>query len=559
MTGEYAHRLGVTSADGGVPFARRAALGKLAAPCMKVVAPTSATYLPLAEYTLGEALHDGGYKTAHFGKWHLGALEKFWARHRGFDETLGGTGAGGPIGYFSPYFMENISDGPPGEYLADRLTDESLRFIEANRDRPFFLNLWHYSVHGPWQAKQELIEKYRKKADPANPQHNPVYAAMLDSMDQSLGCILDKIDTLGIADHTILIFMSDNGGVLRTEPRNAHSPPDTPVTSNAPLRGGKATVYEGGVREPMMVYWPGVTKPGTLCDEVVHAVDFYPTILEMVGLKPKPGKVLDGESLVPLLRGTGKLNREATFCHFPHYVLGSYDAPETFECTPATFVRRGDWKLIRFYGEGPGRSTRFELYNLKDDIGEAHSLAAARPDKVLELDALIAANLKATAALVPISNPGYLAPVSQWKAFGAVAMQRSKDVMKIHCMGIGGFVESPSFSMRGPLLIHVRARRPVDNESRWQSHPARPRFEWRTLESAKFEPDQLFPLTFDVPHDGQWHEVEVPFATDKCIAQLRLFPGYAPDSMDVAWIAVHEATLRGKDDRQPTWLFTEPD
>ncbi|MCL5269933.1 MAG: sulfatase, partial [bacterium] len=554
MTGLYCERLGLTLPAGHMPQAVGARMGKRAAPYMKMITPSSATYMPLEQYTVAEALRDGGYRTAHFGKWHLGGNEQYWARRQGFDETVGGTGAPGPVGYFSPYFLDNVEDGPDGEHITDRLTREALRFIEANRNRPFYLNLWHYSVHGPWQAKKELIEKYEKKVDLNNPQHNPVYAAMLESMDQSLGRILDKLDALGLARNTVLIFMSDNGGLLASESGNLHLPSRTPITSNKPLRGGKGTLYEGGVREPLMILWPGVTKPGSVCDEAVHAIDFYPTMLAVAGLPQPAGKVLDGESLVPLLQGAGKLKREAIFCHFPHYNNPDDFVQGEYRSLPSTSVRKGDWKLIRLYGEGEGRTTKFELFNLKDDIGETINLAEKHPDRVREMDALIEAHIKSTGAIVPEPNPAYLPPTAEWKTGPALAVERAIGMLRIQCTGINGYVDTPTFSMPGPLIIRLHARRPVDNESRWQTLPGRPRFRWRPRDAAEFGNDQL---VFDVPHDGLWHEIEVPVPTEEIVAQLRLFPGYAPDSIDLDWIRVEQAGLASRDGAGVVWNFAD--
>jgi arylsulfatase A-like enzyme len=219
-------------------------------------------------------------------------------------------------------------------------------------------------------------------------------ASMLKSTDESIGRIVDKLDDLGIADDTIVIFTSDNGGNMYNEVEGR------PPTNNAPLRSGKGSIYEGGVRTPAIVVWPGVAKPGAQSPGLLSSVDYYPTMLEMAGIKPREGQVLDGESIVPLLRGAGRLEREAIFCHFPHYVAATGNRP-------STSVRKGDWKLIRFYGEGPERSNGYELYNLRDDIGETNNLAAKAPGRVRELDALIDRFLADTGAIVPVRNPAY--------------------------------------------------------------------------------------------------------------------------------------------------------
>jgi len=279
--------------------------------------------MPLEEVTMAEALKAAGYTTCFVGKWHLGN-EAYYPEHQGFDINIGGLHYGWPPGgYFPPYENEKLKDGPEGEYLTDRLTDESLKFLHANRDKPFLLYLSHYAVHNPQQARQYLIEKYKTKAEnlPAHTgprfipeeknqarqvQDDPVYAAMIHSVDDSVGRIMNKLDDSGLADNTVVIFMSDNGGLSTAE----GSP-----TSNVPLRAGKGWLYEGGIREPMIIKWPGVTKPGSICHEPVTSTDFYPTMLDIAGLPQQPNQHVDGLSLVPLLRKTGGIKRKALYWH----------------------------------------------------------------------------------------------------------------------------------------------------------------------------------------------------------------------------------------------------
>jgi arylsulfatase A-like enzyme len=283
------------------------------------------------------------------------------------------------------------------------MAEEAARFIAANRNRPFYINYWAFSVHTPWQAKPELIGKYRAKADPASGQRNPVYGAMVQSLDEAVGRLMRALDEQGVAENTAVIFFSDNGGVHWTsseEPAMLHPEfQGIPATSNAPLRGGKATLYEGGTREPCVIVWPGRVRAGSRSDEILSSIDFYPTVLDMAGVKPRAGRKLDGISIVPALEG-GRLRREAIFCHFPHYT------PRT-GAVPGTWVRRGDWKLIRLYCDNDDQTDRFELYNLKDDLGETTNLAPRHPARVRELNALIDGFLRETQAVVPKPNPAY--------------------------------------------------------------------------------------------------------------------------------------------------------
>jgi arylsulfatase A-like enzyme len=408
LTGLYPARLGITAPVCHLPDERlRATLAAKARPDQKALQQVSATRLTTDHATLAKALKAAGYATGHFGKWHLGP-EPFDALHQGFDVDVPHYPGPGPAGsYVAPWkFPAKLHfTGAPGEHIEDRMAQEAVKFLRANKDRPFFLNYWAFSVHGPWGAKKELIEKYRAKADPNAPQRNPVYAAMVHSLDDAVGTLLDTLDELKLADNTIVVFFSDNGGIHWLDDRmrqNFHF--DCPPTSNAPLRGGKATLYEGGTREPCIVVWPGQVKPGSKSDAFLSSVDFYPTLLETVGLRPDERQLLDGVSQVPALRGAGA-PRDTVYCFFPHYTPATGNRP-------GTWVRRGDWKLIRYHHDADDQADRFELYNLKDDLGETTNRAAQMPDKVRELNALIERHLRDTHALVPTANPAYRRPAS---------------------------------------------------------------------------------------------------------------------------------------------------
>jgi arylsulfatase A-like enzyme len=532
LTGQYPERLGLITAVGHLAEELEPALPESGPPHARVISPQSKSYLPLEHYTVAEALRDEGYATCHIGKLHVGGKEDYWASNQGFETVFGGTGAPGPTGYFSPYFLHNVVEGPDGEYITDRVTDEAITFMEAHQKVPFLLNVWHYAVHGPWQAPEDLIGKYQDRMDPDAPQHNPVYAAMLDSMDQSLGRILDALDELGIADNTVVVFMSDNGGMLYTETWDAHSPPYTHITSNAPLRGGKGTIWEGGIRVPMMVRWPGVVEPGSVCSEVVHCVDFYPTFLDIAGTEPQPQHRLDGETLVPLLKGTGTLQREAVYGHFPYYTWPDHTKVDVFANTPASYVRKGDWKLVRLYGVGPHLGPKDELYNLADDIGESHDRAAQRPGIAAALADMLDRHLEEAGAIVPQLNPAYVPPENEWRAVSACKLELREDYMHIESTGMSAQIESPTFSLPGPAKMVIRARCPEGNDTRWQSFGGRPRVYWSGRGGGQPSSYQVF----DVPRTGQWHEIEAPLPTESVLGHIRLQIGYPPAVMDVQWV-----------------------
>ena len=393
LTGLHPARLGITTASGHLA---RAVLEKRLRESgpenQPALAAESVTRLRLEHFTLAEAFNAAGYRTAHFGKWHLGR-EPYDPYQQGFDIDLPHTPGPGPSGgYLGPWnFWRGM--GRVGEHIEDRMASEASEFMRQNRDQPFFLNYWCFSVHAPIQGKPHLVEKYRAKADPRSEQRNPVSGAMVESLDDAVGTLVSTIDDLGIADRTIIIFFSDNGGMVHRFTDGAA------VTSNAPLRSGKSSIYEGGVREPLIAVWPGVTVAGSVSDEIVQSVDFYPTLLEMTGLSSRSGQVFDGVSIVPALRGES-LAREAIFTHSPSYTAATLHRP-------STSVRKDEWKLIRYYCDGPDQTDRYELYNLKDDIGETRDLARREPAKVVELRTLIEHFVARTEAVIPVPNPRY--------------------------------------------------------------------------------------------------------------------------------------------------------
>ena len=382
MTGQYPARLHLTDFR---PSFRPSEPRKLRTPSFE-------RRIKHDETVIAEALKTSAYISANIGKWHLAPWEnpkQYYPEKHGFDVNIGGTEAGSPKSYFYPQWGDNPPIvGQENEYLTDRLTDEAEKFIEKNKDRPFFLYLSHFAVHIPLQAIAKAIAKYEAKVKPGQVQDNPIYAAMIESVDESVGRIMRKLDELGIAERTVVIFTSDNGGLVKEKGRLPQ------VTSNEPLREGKGHLYEGGIREPLIVRWPGAIKSGSVCDTPVCGIDFYPTLLDMAGIEIGPKKVVDGLSLAPLLKQTGGLRRDVLYWHYPHY---SNQAG-----TPSSAIRIGDYKLIRFYEDDS-----VELYNLKDDIGEKHNLADKMPEKTAIFRNKLDAWLKSVNAQMPTPNPEY--------------------------------------------------------------------------------------------------------------------------------------------------------
>ena len=345
--------------------------------------------------TLGKLFQAKGYQTAHFGKWHLGQ-DPYTPVNHGFDVSLPHAAGSGPAGgYLAPWKYSELKDPQPNEHIEDRMAREATQWFQSlQSDRPFFMNYWQFSVHGPFEAKEELIERYRTKIDPKASQRSALYAAMVHSLDDAVGTLLDLVDAAGIADETIIVFVSDNGG-------NMHSiVEDTKLTDNFPLRGGKATIYEGGIRVPCVVVWPGVTKPGSRSDEPIQTSDFYPTFALQLGLDVPADHVVDGLDIMPVLKGGG-LDRDAIFPYFPY-------APQVPNWLPdSVCVHVGDWKLIRMFHEGEGGKHAYRLYNLAEDLGEGTDLSNQYPEKVATLDKRIEAYLTESNAVVPRPNPAF--------------------------------------------------------------------------------------------------------------------------------------------------------
>jgi len=421
LTGLYPARIGITAPACHLPQVQ---LEKKLVPArpatVKVLHADSLTRLKPDYFTLAEAMRDAGYATAHFGKWHLGwnrkgqLEDRFEPKDQGFDldfpHTPAAAGPGG--GYFAPWAFINDPPLPAtgGTHIEDRVSQEAAKFILEHKDQPFFLNYWAYSVHSPWNARSDYIDHFQRKADVKNPQHNPLYAAMVRSLDDSVGRILVAVEDAGIADRTIIIFSSDNGGWAyppkATDPEGFEN---LPATSNLPLRSGKASMYEGGTRVPCVVVWPGKVQPDSMSDALFQSIDWYPTVLAMCGLQPHTNVKLDGLDQTPMLLRMGPV-RERVFCHFPHG--GANQAARIPGFLPSAYVREGDWKLIRFFADNDDGSDRFELYNLGADLGETENLAAAMPQLVGKLNGLLTGFLRDTDAVIPIRNPARAASTS---------------------------------------------------------------------------------------------------------------------------------------------------
>lgn len=555
LTGQNSARHGITSASGHQqPRKTKSRYPEKTSPNKQLIYANSKNYLDLNLVTLAEVLKESGYRTGHFGKWHLGLYAEHRPDKHGFDVTWQCAPDPGPPSYFSPYGVHkdgkptgkhhvgNITDGPDGEYITDRLTDEALNFIEASKEKPFFLNLWQYGVHGPWGHKEEYTKHFAKKKDPRGHQANPIMASMLKSVDDSLGRVMDKLDELNLTDNTLFIFFSDNGGnvhsnlpdsrQMKVKPGHPKYPNvvdwkkwagPLPPTNNFPLREGKARIYEGGQRVPLMVCWPGKIEKETSNDSIVGAIDLYPTILDALKIKSPSGHVVDGESILPLLIRNGKFERNVYFNWFPHIV-------------PATSVRKGDWKLIRRFEPHRDYPAIHELYNLKEDISESNNLAAKLPEKVKALDALIDQFILDTGALVPKKNPAYN-PKQQTKNvkrsadFGLVP-KRSKielvtGALRVYADGNSPFLGTAQVRHAGPMTLKLKLKSKSGGKGK---------VHWKTAKQNGFPPNDQS-VTFEFKGGDEWQDVTVTLPIKEKTSTIRLYLPANDGPVDVALIA----------------------
>lgn len=538
LTGLSPARTGITTPNCHLPIVTlKATAPTTGPPNQKATIPKSVSRLDTKYYTLAETLRDNGYATGHFGKWHLGP-EPYSPLEHGFEIDVPHWPGPGPAGsYVAPWKFKDFDHDPdvPDQHLEDRMANEAVAFMERHRDRPFFLNYWMFSVHAPFDAKQSLIDKYQKKINPKDPQRSPTYAAMIESMDDAVGTLLDTLDRLKLADNTIIVFASDNGG-------NMYNAVDgTTATSNHPLRGGKATMYEGGVRGPAIVVQPGVAQPASRSDEVIQSCDYYPTLLEILKIDAQPDQSFDGTSIAPALTG-GKLKRDGIFTYFPH----NPRVPDWLP--PAVSVHHDDWKLIRIFHGGENGQHRYKLFNLAEDIGESKNLAAEFPDRVRKLDAMIESFLEDTNAVQPLPNPEFdiskyqpdlegkatlkgsgrpskktsqrpkklQKPVAGWQPGGTCRLAVSNRILTVTSTGV-----DPYLSFRLPreanatnfqLHITMKSDSKGNGQIFWQEKGAAP----------PFFRDRSKP--FSVQHDGNAHEYSISFIAQKPVAGIRIDP-----------------------------------
>jgi len=576
MTGQYSARHKITSATGHLrPQAPGHTFLPEKAPAgTAMLVPESKNYLEPSQITLPETLKAAGYRTAHIGKWHLGLTQPYWPEQQGFDVAFHCHPDPGPPGaYFSPYNVlaagteppknksnnvrytyGTITDGPAGEYIVDRQAAEAVKFIAAHKQQPFFLNLWCYGVHGPWGHKESYTQSLASKKDPTGRQGNPIMASMLKSVDECFGRIIEELTKQGIADNTIVIFYSDNGGNTHsnTVADGAKAADENwrkwaglqPPTNNAPLRDGKGTLYEGGTRVPLMWSWANKIQPGTTSQAVVGPIDVYPTLLELLKIRQPAEQTFDGESYASALTGSGTFQRTAYFNYHPH--AGVHHAG-------GVWVRSGDWKLLRWFGN----PNTYELYNLKEDLAESNNLAESMPDQVKQLDGLIDGFLKDTGATYPRPNPAYQptgttparmpgksqATLDAWKQRECRATLEG-GTLKMQGTGKpqGAFLGHATGNMMAPATVTLRVRSPSGGPGRIDCLP-----------QGANNTENILSTPFVVA-PGDWQTISVELKHTGRIGVMRLYLPVANQPIEIDQIDIKP--LSGKVE---SWTFEAPE
>ena len=485
-----------------------------ASPFESVVFPGTRTRFPNSYVTIAEVLKESGYSTAFFGKWHLGHAP-YLPDNQGFDLVVGGRGHPGPPGgYFAPWPIDTIPESLPGSHIDDVITAEAVKFLKANQKKPFFLNLWFYSVHAPFEAKPSLIEKYRGKAiqDPTNFQTNPVMGGMVETLDDNVGRIVQTLQELKLLENTLIIFTSDNGG------NQYNFVEGLEATNNAPLSAGKGHIFEGGHRVPLIVRWDGKTQPGTINNSLVSSVDYFPTIIKATDAKQPEDQVCDGVNILPTFFGKELPKDRAIFTHFPH-------SPAATGSLAASSVRQGDWKLIRIYGDAPNQEDRFELFHLAEDIGEQKNLADQYPEETNKLRCLLKDHLKSTESLLPAKNPRYQRSELGWTDNKNCTLSRESGLLKIISQGRDPWIQTSAFPQKanGSVSLLIRMK----------SNAAGPgAVYYATKKQPGFHRDRM--QDFAVTHDNQWHDYRIDWTVEgQRMTKLRIDPANSSGEIQI--------------------------
>lgn len=473
-------------------------------PYQKAANPQSCTRLSNNYLTFAEVLKANGYSTAFMGKWHLGR-EPYLPENQGFDVVVGGREHPGPPPpghYFAPWNCETLPVVPEGTHIAEVLTDEAIKYITAKKDQPFLLCLWYYDVHAPFQAKQELIKKYQAKLNPNNVQRSPTMAAMVETLDTNVGRVLEAVKKLNLEDETIIVFTSDNGG-------NMYDGPDeTNPTNNYPLRAGKGNNYEGGVRVPLIVRVPGLTKANTKSEVVTSTVDHYASLLELLNIPFPDSLITDGVSYVEALKGN-KYQRAPIFSTFCHNTVATGNRANIS-------MREGPWRLYKFYYDGPNQEHRYELYNLDKDTSETINLATTEPERVLAMTKLMEAHIKEAGILEAQKNKNYAGNAADaWVGSTDTKIAVVEKTLQIISTGITPFVETyynPNISGKSyKIEFEMKSSSAGDGELAW-----------------KYNANNAYTNENSTPfkgiHDGEWHSYSLAMPLQKILKVIKIQP-----------------------------------
>ena len=564
LTGQNPARLGLTTPSAHLKEERLEAVSSpRALPHQKSTNVQSTTRIDLSLPTLGLLLKQAGYSTAHFGKWHLGR-EGHTPLERGFDVDLPHWYGPGPkTSYLAPWGYANFKEGEPGEHIEDRMAMEAVKWLKKrDPSKPFFMNYWQFSVHAPFGAKPELITRYQNKINPDSAQRSPTYAAMVHSLDDAVGTLLDTLEDEGIADDTIVIFYSDNGGNVHSGLEETDSKGHkyiTAITSNQPLKGGKGGIHEGGIRVPAVVVWPGITAPGSRNKTRIQSLDLYPTILKMLGIVPPEEHIMDGLDFTKALRGI-EYERDPMFTYVPSHGNTPHWRP------PSMSVHYKQWKLIRTFHYGENGDHQYRLYDLQNDIGESNNLVASRDDVVQELDSLIDQYIQDAKVVLPLPNPNFDASKFDASLIGVQAgglkmppgfktvheatpstpptklspkgllgwilrgadVEMNTDSLKLTPNARQPFMTIANLQLTGPIEVRIRIRSTRDGVGNLQ---------WRTHEQ-EFFPEAKQLQSFELTA-GKWREVKLQLATEGKLKHVRLFVPAPKSTTEIDWIEIN--------------------
>ncbi len=556
LTGQNPARSGFVAPAGHIPEVRYSALPKLHGPVdQPSTTLLSTTRMDPSKPTLAKLLKEAGYSTAHFGKWHLGKAPHSPLEF-GFDVDIPHWNGSGPgRTYLAPWSIPGL-DGEPGEHIEDRMAEEAVNWLKnRDKEKPFFLNYWQFCVHAPFGAKPDLIERYRQKIDLDSEQRSPTYAAMVHSLDDAVGTLLDALDAEGIADDTVIVFYSDNGGNVHcgleetTADRQNYT---TAITSNAPLRGGKGNINEGGIRVPAVVVWPDHAVAGSTSETRIQSTDLYPTLLGIAGVSAPVDHPIDGYDFSAALKGS-QLERAAMFTYVPSYGNTPGWLP------PSMAVHHGKWKLIRTFHHGTDGADEYRLFDLSQDIGEQHNLAADHPDHVQRLDSLIDAYIAEANVIIPAANPKFdasqydpskigiqeggfkmpPAPKSDPQPVTTFKDPLLKDwLVKNGKVSIEDGILSIGYTTRPAYLANAKTNTTAPTQLKLRTRgQGTGNIQWRLDGQTDFPTDQS--QSYQVK-SSDWQEITIPITSEGRVMQIRIFPPISKShpTAELDWIDI---------------------